>query len=476
MKTTLTLLVWVTAAFGQSSPGTFAETGSMTTARYWHTATLLNNGQVLIAGGVLSGFVFTASAELYDPTRGTFTPTGSMTTARAFHTASLLPDGRVLIAGGSSATSVRGLTSAEIYDPSTGIFKAIGGMNHGRECANAHLLNNGRVLLLGGWDASHQRVADAELYDPTTGSFANTGAYATDPKGGFCAVDPSTLLPDGRVLTVWFDLADIYDPETGLFTQTGKLVGPLPLLWTTTLLMDGRVLVVGESDGDYNYKGTELFDVNTGGFTTGGSMSTPHDAGSTTLLPSGSVLIAGGCSGSGGEHGATDVYEPNSGVFRLGPDLNRSRCLHTATLLNDGRVLIAGGIQSVQNDPTPFAELYTPEVVTPAPVLLSMPGDGGQGAILHAGTARLVTASDPAVAGEALEIYCTGLVEGSVIPPQVALGGKLAPVLYFGKAAGVAALNQVNIRVPVGVVPGSEVPVRLTYLGRPTNAVTIGVQ
>jgi len=474
MKTPWMPLLWCAAsAFGQSSLGTFAETGAMTTARYWHTATLLNNGQVLIAGGARSVFVPTASAELYDPTRGTFTPTGSMTTARVFHTASLLPDGRVLIAGGTSASDSRGLTSAEIYDPSTGTFKATGGMIQGRECAKAHVLNNGRVLLSGGWDESSSHVADAELYDPTTGSFANAGSYATGPKGGFCAGDSSTLLPNGRVLIVWdFDhRAEIYDPETGLFTQTGKPPRPINLgLATATLLMDGNVLVVGADDNGGD-KSTELFNVATGTFSSGTSMSAAHDAGSATRLPSGAVLIAGGfdaLGGYGATYGATDVYDPISGIFRAGPELLKGRRLHTATLLNDGRVLFAGGLPDIgASDATPFAELYTPEVVAPAPVLLS---------ILHAGTARLVTASDPAVAGEVLEISCTGLAEGSVIPPQVALGGKLAPVLYLGTAAGVPALNQVNIGVPVGVVPGSAVPVRLTYLGRPSNEVMLGVQ
>src|SRR5215831_7297434 len=100
---------------------TFSPTGNLNVPRFSHTATLLTNGKVLIAGGSSAPGKWLSSAELYDPSTGTFTPTGDMTWPQSVHSATLLPDGKVLIVGGTGVSGVAYVT-ADLYDPDSGTF------------------------------------------------------------------------------------------------------------------------------------------------------------------------------------------------------------------------------------------------------------------------------------------------------------------------------------------------------------------
>jgi hypothetical protein len=170
--------------------GTWTATGSLGTARFRHTATLLPNGKILVAGGDNSSGDL-SSAELYDPASGTWTATGSLGTAREQHTATLLPSGKVLVAGGDNSSG--DLSSAELYDPVSGTWTATGSLGTAHERHTATLLPNGKVLVAGGEGSGFSVLSSVELYDQGLGFDFNWQPLLT-------TVSPS-ILPDGSALT-----------------------------------------------------------------------------------------------------------------------------------------------------------------------------------------------------------------------------------------------------------------------------------
>jgi hypothetical protein len=294
-----------------------ATTGNLNTARTGATATLLANGEILIAGGSSDGTATNAlnTAELYNPVTGAFTVAGSgsgnvMTAVRFGATATLLTNGQVLIAGGQSSSGA--LSSAELYNsgtnPGTDTFTATtGSLGTARYDAAAMLLANGSVLIAGGTGASGT-LNSAELY--SAGTFASAG------------------------------------------TMTAARTGA-----TATLLLNGNNVLIagGSTDGSTPLNTAEIYATAGGSFSASNStLNTPRFNGTATLFPNGMVLLVGGASGS-----TAELYDPDSDKFdATGGLLNTDKPSLTATLLNKDHVLITGLTSG--GSPVADAELYTP--------------------------------------------------------------------------------------------------------------------
>jgi hypothetical protein len=379
-------------------PGSFATTGAMSVARYWHTAVRLADGRVLIIGGFPQvppndndppAPADVLPAEIYDPATEMFTSVPALSLANQGASATILRDGRVLIAGGRTRgssphprcmTTCRlsgtALDTAVLFDPRTSTVTPVGALSVPRFDHAAVLLNDGRVLLAGGRTGSvpdldgtlPPPLASAELFDPATNSFTLAGSLAEGvaPDMQFTSQVSATVLPDGRAL-----VADqIFDPLTGIFhvqtagdrmdpgtTPDGVSAGSPPVI---RYLTDYGQLVAFDPEG-WEASGGDLPSL----------IWKPDDAARgviATMLADGRVLWTGGVDG------APDAWigDPlTHGSEPTGP-LGTPRLGHTATLLSDGRVLVVGGWTAGERIPqtsmyTSLASLASAELYLPPP-------------------------------------------------------------------------------------------------------------
>jgi hypothetical protein len=357
---TLALAMGATAFRATASPrllaGTLAPAASMLEPRSGHSATLLPNGKILIAGGMRRNQDFYKSAELYDPSTGKFAATGEMSERRVGLAAVLLRSGKVFVAGGwigHGCTDV-----AELYDPTTGKFTVIGKMTARRGRPSATRLDDGDVLIAGGEERENESLASAEIFHARTLTFEPVGAMHHAR-----IAHTATLLNDGRVLVAGgysgsvSSSAELYDPKMKSFTETGSLTVARSK-HTAGRLPDGRVLIAGGSDSrgwNGNLSSAEIYDPRTGKFTATSALNDsrfklPDEA---AQLPTGKLLIAGGSK-------EVEVFDPSNGNFSAAAgELSDRWHYMSETKLQDGRVLLAGGYAN-DDKATSQAWIYRP--------------------------------------------------------------------------------------------------------------------
>ena len=439
------------------------------------------NGKVYFVGGIRIGSDFVTGRTFeYDPAANTWTERASMPTPRGASGVAAL-DGRIYVAGGLTASA--SVNNFEAFDPAANSWVVLPSMPTARDHLTAQAVG-GKFYAIAGRRNDNFRAN--EEYDPATNRWTvrapiptARGGLGSGTIGGriqvFGGEGPSGT-PEGT-----FRQNEEYDPVTNAWRSLAPMPTPRHGLYGATV------------------EGRRIF-VPSGGPVAGGFFSTAHEA---FYLPPATppAINAGGIVNAASFEAAV---APGSIATLFGTSLSPGSQIAsrlplptqmnaTSVLVNEvpAPLLFAGPDQiNFQIPPGTQAPAKVvvrqagvegaprPLLLEPAaPALFSVSRDGrGQGAVLHS-NGQLVSAANPAVAGEALEIYCTGLGESLLlVVPDVTIGGRRADILFVGNAPGFVGLNQVNVRVPAGVTPGPAVPVRLNHLGRTSNEVTIAIR
>ncbi len=301
---------------GQTTFGAVAATGSLNTARSFHSQTRLFDDKVLVAGGYDASGNPLSSMELYDAATSTWTTMGvTLGAARARHTAVLLANGDVLFAGGVDGSGA--LASAVVYRFDTGTVAAVGSMAAGRHSVAGALLPDGKVLIPGGKDFAGTALSSTELFDPVAGTFT-AGPAMTSARADHAVA----AMTDGRVLVsggTGLSTVSIYDGRTNSWDNTPPAMSSARAGHVGVLMGDGSILLAGGSDGATVVSSANLFDPSTGNYDApnNGMADARRDA-AVAVLNNGRVLIVGGLDAAGAPLASLEIFTPD-GAFNYVP-------------------------------------------------------------------------------------------------------------------------------------------------------------
>ena len=351
-------------------------TNSMSFARGTHTATLLQDGRLLIAGGDDgSGRLeaITDTSELYDPSTGRWEPGGAMGRQRTQHTATLLNDGRVLLVGGAGVLQAgiqeqqleRPLIETDLFDPNSETWSFAGEISIPRDHVAGALLSDGSVLVAGGNDGKGTEtsvLASAEVFDPATGQWSSAGSMS-QPRQGHSLVplaDGAALVAGGDAGDDPFQSVEIYDPSSATWSNAPDMADARER-FAAVALQDGKVLVVGGGGASGHLASAELYDPGNGAWSPAAEMSSTRLKPAAVVLQDGKVLVVGGL-GAGQFLTTAEVYDPATDSWSDAGSMETGRGFHTATLIDDGRVVVTGGFGF--SGPTNSTEIYDPSTNT----------------------------------------------------------------------------------------------------------------
>ena len=303
----------------------------MSIGRWSHSATLLNDGRVLIVGGKEKPYGSIPSTEVFDPGNNSWSSAGNTLNPRGEgHTSTLLNNGQVLITGGTEDNS------SELYNPDANSWEYTNSMTNARKWASATLLTDGRVIIAGGDDSSRsgsKKLNTAEIYNPSTNQWSPT-KNMNDSHSGH-----SATIIDGKLLIVGRDSAELFDPSTGLWELAGKPVRARSTGSTATTMANGKVLVTG---GEWVHGGF-LQGTKGGGLYTAGSIGTGtgNDGGKHPMIHMPIIIPLED----------VELYDAENDIWQSTDKMSEGKRHHKAILTTDDKVIVIGNIQIEIFDP-----------------------------------------------------------------------------------------------------------------------------